>query len=83
MEVCDGDFGMENADGDIVPGVFSFGPFRFVGPSGDSRPGPTFSPALFNVGDWPERFEREFVEIGPVWVVPELSPSKIKGHDNK
>ena len=43
---------------------------RFVGPSGDSGPGPTFSPALFYIGDGPERFERAFAGIGAVWVVP-------------
>jgi hypothetical protein len=31
MEVCDGDLGMEDADGDIVPGVFSFGPYPVCG----------------------------------------------------
>jgi hypothetical protein len=43
---------------------------RFVGPSGDDGPGPTFSPALFYVGEGPERFERAFAGIGAVWVVP-------------
>ena len=43
---------------------------RFVGPSGDGGPGPTFSPALFYVGDEPGRFERVFAGIGAVWVVP-------------
>jgi len=42
---------------------------RFVGPKGNDS-GPTFSPALFYVGDGPERFEREFAGIGAVWVVP-------------
>jgi len=43
---------------------------RFSDPSGDEGPGPTFSPALFYVGGWPERFEEAFSEIGAVWVVP-------------
>jgi len=43
---------------------------RFVGPSGDDGPGPTFSPALFFVGDGTERFEKAFAGIGAVWVVP-------------
>jgi hypothetical protein len=29
-----------------------------------------FSPALFYVGERPERFEKEFVGIETVWVVP-------------
>jgi len=45
---------------------------RFVGPSGDAGPGPTFSPALFYVGSRVERFEKAFAKIGAVWVVPEL-----------
>ena len=44
---------------------------RFTGPSGDDGPGPTFSPALFYVGERPERFEEVFAGIGAVWVVPE------------
>jgi len=44
---------------------------RFVRPSCDYRPGPTFSPALFYVGERPERFEKTFTGIGAVWVVPE------------
>jgi len=43
---------------------------RFAGPSGDGGPGPTFSPALFYVGNGPERFERAFAGIGAVWTVP-------------
>jgi hypothetical protein len=43
---------------------------RFSGPSGDSGPGPTFSPALFYIGERPERFEKAFDVIGAVWVVP-------------
>jgi hypothetical protein len=43
---------------------------RFVGPAGDIGPGPTFSPALFYLGDGPKQFERAFVGIGPVWIVP-------------
>jgi len=43
---------------------------RLTGPSGDDGPGPTFSPALFYVGEGPERFERAFAGIGAVWVVP-------------
>ena len=42
---------------------------RFVGPAGNDS-GPTFSPALFYVGDGPERFERALEGIGAVWVVP-------------
>jgi len=42
-----------------------------MGPTGDSGPGPTFSPALFYVGGGPERFEEAFAGIGAVWVVPE------------
>jgi hypothetical protein len=41
---------------------------RFTGPRDSS--GPTFSPALFYIGKGPERFERAFEGIGPVWVVP-------------
>ena len=43
---------------------------RFTGPAGEERTGPTFSPALFYVGERPERFEEAFAEIGVVWVVP-------------
>jgi len=43
---------------------------RFTGPAGEERTGPTFSPALFYVGERPERFERAFAGIGAVWVVP-------------
>jgi hypothetical protein len=43
---------------------------RFVGPSLGERTGPTFSPALFYIGNDPERFEICFAGIGPVWVVP-------------
>jgi hypothetical protein len=28
-----------------------------------------FSPALFYIGEGPERFESAFAEIGPVWGV--------------
>jgi hypothetical protein len=42
---------------------------RFTGPAGEERTGPTFSPALFYVGEKPERFEKAFGEIGVVWVV--------------
>ena len=42
---------------------------RFIGPQGNES-GPTFSPALFYVGDGPERFEKAFAMIGPVWGVP-------------
>lgn len=41
---------------------------RFVGP-GDSS-GSTFSPALFYIGERPDQFERVFVGIGMVWIVP-------------
>jgi hypothetical protein len=44
---------------------------HFVDPSGDDGPGPTFSPALFYIGNRPELFERSFAGIGAVWVVPE------------
>jgi hypothetical protein len=44
---------------------------RFVGPSGDCGPRPTFSPALFYVGNRPDHFEEAFVKIGQVWKVPE------------
>jgi hypothetical protein len=46
---------------------------RFVGPFGDDDPGPTFSQALFYVGDKPGRFEKAFYGIGAVWVVPKNS----------
>lgn len=39
---------------------------RFADSSGDSGPGPMFSPALFFVGDRPERFEKAFAGIGAV-----------------
>ena len=42
---------------------------RFVGPQGNDT-GPTFSPALFYVGERLERFEKEFEGIGTVWAVP-------------
>jgi len=42
---------------------------RFVGPAVNDS-GSTFSPALFYVGDGPERFERAFADIGAVWVEP-------------
>ncbi len=42
---------------------------RFVGPQGNES-GPTFSPALFYVGDRPGRFEDAFRQIGAIWVVP-------------
>ena len=42
---------------------------RFVGPQGNDS-GPTFSPALFYVGERPERFEKAFSGIGAVWVTP-------------
>lgn len=32
--------------------------------------GSTFSPALFYVGEWAERFEEAFAGIGVVWFVP-------------
>jgi len=43
---------------------------RFEGPVGN-KSGPTFSPALFYVGERPGRFKSAFAEIGMVWVVPE------------
>ena len=39
-----------------------------MGPTGSDGSGPTFSPALFYVGDGPERFEKAFAEIGAVWL---------------
>jgi hypothetical protein len=42
---------------------------RFMGPTGEEWTGPTFSLALFYVGERPEWFERAFTEIGAVWVV--------------
>lgn len=48
---------------------------RFVGPTGNES-GPTFSPALFYVGQRPERFERAFAGIGAVWVVPWQNENK-------
>ena len=44
---------------------------RFVGPQGNDS-GPTFSPALFYVGERPERFEKAFKGIGVVWEVPRV-----------
>lgn len=46
---------------------------RFVGPSGSDGPGPTFSPALFYVGDRPERFADAFRVIGDVWITPKFA----------
>jgi hypothetical protein len=43
-----------------------------VGPQGNES-GPTFSPALFYVGERPEWFEEVFADIGEVWRVPEKS----------
>jgi len=43
---------------------------RFTGPVGEERTGPTFSPALFYVGERPEQFEKAFAGTGAVWVVP-------------
>jgi len=48
---------------------FPYARIRFTGPSGDDGPGPTFSQALFYVGEGPERFEKVFSEIGTVWAV--------------
>jgi hypothetical protein len=42
---------------------------RFTGPAGEERTGLTFSPALFYIGERPERFEKVFAGIGVVWVV--------------
>lgn len=42
---------------------------RFFSSQGNDT-GPTFSPALFYVGEQPERFEKAFAKIGAVWVVP-------------
>jgi hypothetical protein len=49
---------------------FSSARIRFTGPAGEKRTGPTFSPALFYVGERAERFEKAFAGIGVVWVVP-------------
>ena len=43
---------------------------RFVGPQGNES-GPTFSPALFYIGERPKWFEMAFADIGIVWRVPE------------
>jgi len=52
-------------------GCFPSARIRFVGPTGDDGPRPTFSPALFYVGGMDrKRFERAFAGIGAVWVVP-------------
>jgi len=45
---------------------------RFGGPAGEEMTGPTFSPALFYVGEGPERFEKAFAGIGVVWGVPSV-----------
>ena len=45
---------------------------RFTGPAGEERTGPIFSPALFYVGEGPERFEKAFAGIGAVWAVPRV-----------
>jgi len=39
------------------PEIFTPAMIRFTGPAGEERTGPTFSPALFYVGERPERFE--------------------------
>ena len=52
------------------PEIFTPAMIRFTGPAGEERTGPTFSPALFYVGEDPERFEKAFAGIGAVWVVP-------------
>jgi hypothetical protein len=62
---------VEDAHAVVVSGVFSFGKDSVHGPAGEERTDPMFSPALFYVGDGPERFENAFAEIGAVWVVPE------------
>lgn len=38
---------------------------QFVGPSGNGGPGPTFSPALFYVGDRPGRSAGSITRTGP------------------
>jgi len=70
VEIGDRDRCLEDADSDIVPGVFSFGPYPVCRSCGDEGPGPTFSPALFSIGEGPERFEKTFAWIGAVWMVP-------------
>jgi hypothetical protein len=42
---------------------------HFTCPQGNES-GPTFSPALFYVGERAERFEEAFAGIGAVWFVP-------------
>ena len=49
-----------------------------MGPAGEERTGPTFSPALFYVGTRAEWFEKAFAGIGAVWVVP--GKGKIRGN---
>jgi hypothetical protein len=44
---------------------------HFTRPHGNES-GPTFSPALFYVGEKAEQFERVFAEIGKVWIVPRM-----------
>jgi hypothetical protein len=51
---------------------------RFTEPAGEERTGLTFSPALFYVGERPERFEVAFEEIGAVWVMLESSMANPK-----
>ena len=76
MEVGDRDICVEDADGFVVPGLFSFCEDPVCGTGGEEGPGPTFSPALFYVGEGPERFERAFAGIGAVWVVPKAKKLK-------
>jgi hypothetical protein len=42
------------------PEIFTPAMIRFAGPAGEERTGPTFSPALFYVGERAERFEKAF-----------------------
>ena len=70
LEVGDRDRSLKDTDAVIVSGLFSFSEDSFHGVYGRGRTGPTFSPALFYIGEGPERFEKVFGEIGVVWVVP-------------
>jgi len=60
VELGNRDRCLEDADDNIVQGLFSFGSHQYVGPAGDSGTGQTFSPALFYIGDVPERSESRY-----------------------
>ena len=71
MEVGDRDFGMEDADGDIVQGVFSFGTGSGLWDRlGMMVLGLRFHRRCSMSGMRPDRFEQVFKGIGAVWVVP-------------